>query len=109
MTKDIGNFGPMPGIFPDYSAPILRAQADGTLELAMARWGMPSGKRALFEAATKRADKLRAKGGLVDFAVECPLRGRHPMSGLGAKSNFAVRPPQLGPEWGPMRAITVRC
>lgn len=30
MTKDIGNFGPMPGIFPDYSAPILRAQADGS-------------------------------------------------------------------------------
>ncbi|HCQ53245.1 MAG TPA: DUF159 family protein [Brevundimonas diminuta] len=67
MTKDIGNFGPMPGIFPDYSAPILRAQADGSLELAMARWGMPSSKRALFEAATKRADKLRAKGKPVDF------------------------------------------
>ncbi|WP_292035680.1 MULTISPECIES: SOS response-associated peptidase [unclassified Brevundimonas] len=67
MTKDIGNFGPMPGIFPDYSAPILRAQADGSLELALARWGMPSSKRALFEAATNRADKLRAKGGAVDF------------------------------------------
>ncbi len=67
MTRDIGNFGPMPGIFPDYSAPILRAQAEGSLELAMARWGMPSSKRALFEAATKRADKLRAKGKPVDF------------------------------------------
>lgn len=67
MTKDIGNFGLMPGIFPNYSAPILRAQADGTLGLAMARWGLPSSKRALFETATKRADKLRAKGGLVDF------------------------------------------
>lgn len=67
MTKDIGNFGPMPGIFPDYSAPILRGQADGALALAMARWGMPSSKRALFEAATKRAQKLRAKGKDVDF------------------------------------------
>ena len=67
MTKDIGNFGPMPGIFPDYSAPILRVQADGPLELAMARWGMPSSKKALLDAATRRADKLRAKNKPVDF------------------------------------------
>ena len=46
MTKDIGNFGPMPGIFPDYPAPILRARGDGSLELALARWGMPSSRQA---------------------------------------------------------------
>lgn len=67
MTKDVGNFGPMPGIFPDYAAPILRAQTDGSLQLAMARWGMPSSRKALFEAAATRADKLRAKGKEFDF------------------------------------------
>lgn len=33
----------------------------------MTRWGMPSSKKALFDAASKRADKLRAKGQEVDF------------------------------------------
>lgn len=31
----------MPGIFPDYPAPIVRYAAEGR-EIAMARWGMPS-------------------------------------------------------------------
>lgn len=34
---------PQPGIFPDYSAPIIRNMKEGQEpELAMARWGMPS-------------------------------------------------------------------
>ncbi len=36
-----GNLPPMPGIFPDYPAPIIRL-ADGDRELTTARWGMPS-------------------------------------------------------------------
>ena len=36
-----GNMPPMPGIFPDYPAPIVR-QVEGERELTMARWGMPS-------------------------------------------------------------------
>src|SRR5215472_5570644 len=37
-----GNLPPLPGIFPDMMAPIVRAEADGSRELTMARWGMPS-------------------------------------------------------------------
>jgi putative SOS response-associated peptidase YedK len=37
---------PLPGIFPDYTTPIVRNSADGR-ELAMARWGMPSPAFAL--------------------------------------------------------------
>lgn len=36
----------MPGIFPDYAAPIVRNTADGR-ELALVRWGMPSPAFAL--------------------------------------------------------------
>jgi putative SOS response-associated peptidase YedK len=32
----------LPGIFPDYRAPIVRNAPDGVRELTMARWGMPS-------------------------------------------------------------------
>jgi putative SOS response-associated peptidase YedK len=52
VTKDVtGNLPPMPGIFPDYPAPIVR-MADGERELAMARWGMPSPAFALKGRAT---------------------------------------------------------
>ena len=40
-----GNLPPLPGIFPDKMAPIVRNGADGARELVMARWGMPSPPR----------------------------------------------------------------
>jgi putative SOS response-associated peptidase YedK len=41
MFDRTGNLPPLPGVFPDYAAPIVRNSVDGR-ELAMARWGMPS-------------------------------------------------------------------
>ncbi len=61
-----GNLPPMPGIFPDYSAPVVRNTPDGR-ELTMMRWGMPSSQKALLEAAQRRAQKIEAKGKAVDF------------------------------------------
>lgn len=66
MRSNAGNLAPG-DVYPDYPAPIVRHGLDGERELAMARWGMPSSKKALFDAATKRAGKLRAKGKGVDF------------------------------------------
>ena len=37
MRDKTGNLPPMPGIFPDYPAPIVRNGDDGARELAMAR------------------------------------------------------------------------
>ena len=36
-----GNLPPLPAIFPDQMAPIVRLGGDGRRELVMARWGMP--------------------------------------------------------------------
>src|SRR6201991_4833728 len=66
VNRYVGNLAPMPGVFPDYKAPIVRTGPDGR-ELATARWGMPSSAKALMDATKKRADKLRAKGKPVDF------------------------------------------
>lgn len=66
VPGDLGNRLPLPAIFPDYEAPIVRNGPSGR-ELAMVRWGMPSSSKAQFDAASKRADKLRAKGKPVDF------------------------------------------
>ena len=42
MRDNAGNMPPLPGVFPDYPAPIVRNAPDGVRELTMARWGMPS-------------------------------------------------------------------
>src|ERR1700722_12150763 len=46
MSDRTGNLPLLPGIYPDYRAPIVRNQPEGR-ELTMARWGMPSPKSAL--------------------------------------------------------------
>ena len=67
VTKDSAeNLAPLPGVFPDYPAPIVR-HVGKDRELAIARWGMPTPKKVLLDAATKRAQKLEAKGKPVDF------------------------------------------
>ena len=52
MVDRTGNLPPLPGIFPDYGAPIVRDGADGR-ELVLARWGMPS---PLFALKGKKTD-----------------------------------------------------
>lgn len=61
-----GHLPSLPGLFHDYSAPIVRNSAVG-LELAMARWGMLSSAKALMDATKRRAEKLEAKGKTVGF------------------------------------------
>jgi putative SOS response-associated peptidase YedK len=41
----VGNLPPMPGVFPDYSAPVVRNDG-GERELVMMRWSMPPPPRA---------------------------------------------------------------
>jgi putative SOS response-associated peptidase YedK len=65
-TDLLGNLEPSLDIYPDYPAPIVRTTPAGR-ELVKVRWGMPSSPKALLDAASKRADKLRAKGKSVDF------------------------------------------
>jgi putative SOS response-associated peptidase YedK len=43
INRYVGNLPPMPGVFPDYPAPVIR-NTDTGRELAMMRWGMPPPK-----------------------------------------------------------------
>jgi len=61
-----GNVPSLPGIFPDYSAPVVR-NAGGEREITMMRWGMPTSQRAMMDATNKRARKLEEKGKTVDY------------------------------------------
>ena len=67
MRDTTGNLPPMPGVFPDYLAPIVRNAPDGMRELMKARWGMPSSQFVLMQKTKKRAAALEAKGQIVDF------------------------------------------
>jgi putative SOS response-associated peptidase YedK len=40
VNRYVGNLAPMPGVFPDYPAPVIR-NTDTGRELSMMRWGMP--------------------------------------------------------------------
>lgn len=53
LTDDTGNLPPMPGVYPDYAAPIVRNGSNGR-ELVRARWGMPSPAFALKGRKTDR-------------------------------------------------------
>ncbi|MBO4225302.1 SOS response-associated peptidase [Bradyrhizobium neotropicale] len=45
INRYVGNLPPMPGVFPDYPAPVVR-NTDTGREMAMMRWGMPPPPRA---------------------------------------------------------------
>ena len=96
MRDLTGNMPPLPGVFPDYPAPIVRTAADGVRELAMVRWGMPSSKKALLDAATKRADKLRSKGAAVDFEQLLRLEPDNGRTNVRNTTSMHWRP-YLGP------------
>jgi putative SOS response-associated peptidase YedK len=49
MVDRTGDLPTLPGIYPDYPAPIMRNSPDGR-ELAMARWGMPTPPKFLVTA-----------------------------------------------------------
>lgn len=99
ITPDIGNLPPLPGVFPDYPAPIL-SNGDGGLTLRMARWGMPTSRKALMDAATRRADRMRAKGQEVDFDAMLKME---PDGGTTNVRRLESR------HWAPWRGLDSRC
>ena len=44
VNRYVGNLPPMPGVFPDYPAPVIRNN-DAGREMMLMRWGMPSPPR----------------------------------------------------------------
>ena len=60
VNRYVGNLPPMPGVFPDYPASVIRNTETGR-ELAMMRWGMPppDALRIVMRGADKE-DKVAA-------------------------------------------------
>ena len=100
MRDSTGNLPPLPGIFPDYQAPVVANRGGGIRELCMMRWGMPSSQMAQLDAAGRRADKLRAKGKPVDFGALLRLE---PDGGITNIRNTS------SPHWKRWLGIENRC
>jgi putative SOS response-associated peptidase YedK len=75
MNQYVGNLPPMPGVFPDYPAPVV-SNAAGEREIVMMRWGMPPPPRAGGYPVTNiRKHVVAALAGLA--------QAREPLSGPG--------------------------
>ncbi|NBB52600.1 SOS response-associated peptidase [Rhizobium sp. CRIBSB] len=97
MRDTVGNLEPG-SVYPDYAAPIVRMEGDQRV-LTTARWGLPSSRKAVLEAASKRADRLRAKGQAVPSEAFAELLRMEPDSGVTNVRNTASAhwKPWLGP------------
>jgi len=83
MIDQTGNLPPLPGIFPDHGAPIVREGPDGR-ELVLARWGMPSplfalkGKKPIRASPTSATPNPRTGG--AGWSRKAVVRYRLPAS-----------------------------
>lgn len=102
MASEVGNLEPR-DVYPDYPAPIVRADADGARTLALARWGMPSPRNILMQNTGRRADKLRAKGQTIDDEGFRRLLKLEPDSGITNVRNTTSS------HWRPWLAPANRC
>ena len=57
INRYVGNLPPMPGVFPDYPAPVVRNAGDR--ELVMMRWGIPPACTALHSSCVVGGDPVQ--------------------------------------------------
>src|SRR6185437_6831394 len=101
------NQPPMSGVYPDYEAPVVVGGEDGQRQMRNMRWGMPSSKRALMDAASKRADALRKKGTEFDFAE---LLKMEPDKGTtNVRNTTSEKTGQTNAHWRPWLGSANRC
>lgn len=105
INENVGNLEPQTGIFPDYAAPIVRNTPEGR-ELAKVRWGLPSSQKAHYDAAARRADKLREKGKPVDFDT---LLKMEPDSGTTNVRNIKTAAGKWNSHWNRWMGVENRC
>lgn len=75
VNRYVGNLAPMPGVFPDYPAPVIRNTPNGT-EMTMMRWGMPPPLRTGGPRHQYTEHVLPALAGLAEAGqpLSCPVQ-----------------------------------
>jgi putative SOS response-associated peptidase YedK len=75
INRYVGNLAPMPGVFPDYPAPVVR-NTEGGREMAMMRWGMPPPPRTPGAPVTTSAHVVAALAHLAQAREPLPRAGQ---------------------------------
>jgi putative SOS response-associated peptidase YedK len=83
VNRYVGNLAPMPGVFPDYPAPVIR-NAGTERELVLMRWGMPPPPRAGGPPVTNSPQHLIA-------ALAWLAQAGEPMPGPGKQQTRGTR------------------
>ena len=107
LTDRNDNQPPQSGVWPDYEAPVVVRGEDGARHMRNMRWGMPSPKNLMLEAAEKRANGLRAKGTEFDFNELLRLE---PDKGVtNVRNTTSVKTGRLNTHWGRWLGSDNRC
>lgn len=107
MSDRNNNQPPQPGIYPDGEAPVIVVGETGEREMRNMRWGMPSSKKALMEAATNRATKLRAKG--TEFDFDELLRMEPDKGTTNVRNTISQATGRINAHWKPWLGRANRC
>lgn len=102
VADTVGNLEPA-DYYPDYPAPIVRHDGAGGLVLTKARWGLTSSRQAIYQNASKRADKRRAKGETISDEDFKEILRMEPDGGTTNVRNTA------SPHWRPHLSPASRC
>jgi putative SOS response-associated peptidase YedK len=76
INRYVGNLPPMPGVFPDYPAPVIRNSESGT-ELVTMRWGMPPPPRSPWPPVTNIRNMSSPASGRCSTVTEARSPSRH--------------------------------
>jgi putative SOS response-associated peptidase YedK len=100
VNRYVGNLPPMPGVFPDYPAPVVR-NTGAERELTMMRWGMPPPPKFGGPPVTNIRNTLSPHAGIwTEFEGDRgtkskPVPGPHNVYGfLTTETNAIVEPIQ---------------
>jgi hypothetical protein len=102
VNRYVGNLPPMPGVFPDYPAPVVR-NAGAERELAMMRWGMPPPPEVWRPAGDQHPQHLvAALAGLAEAEKPMPGAGKQL---LGIRQRPTRRPARRTSSGSPSTTI----
>jgi putative SOS response-associated peptidase YedK len=91
INRYVRNLPPMPGVFPDYPAPVIR-NTDTGREMVMMRWGMPAPPRTGGPPVTNTAEFAERRKGDRGSKSK-PIPGPHLVYGFLTTSPNAIVEP----------------
>ena len=85
VNRYVGNLAPMPGVFPDYPAPVIRNTNAGS-GMTLMRWGMPPPR-----TGGPPVTNIRNSQGVTYEAMTCGTPAEPPESPLALIRTFVMR------------------